>query len=277
MYTIIIMKISIKIILAVTFIMLLFGWLLFRPSADKTRQNDSRIGTILTFDVPMIYITNCSQCSLSSRAQKINTFLVPQTFLYDSTGFLDKNSIVTQADKNDQFTIQEIFTNYPHGLETAFRDKITYLVVTNQQGLKSVVYENVSSIIKSDKKNTTKETVVKTQLLDDVKNLDVFWISIKLNNHMLGDFSDAMLPDDVVKRKKLVSDIENEFINKIPKDQILQYELDPYHPTIYLKLSKKDTLLYIQSEQAKLNIISISLHEGDDPIFSQQPPKPHSP
>lgn len=264
------MKTSIKIISAITFIILLFGWLLFRPSTDKIHQNDSRIGTTLTFDIPMAYITNCSQCSLSYKAQKIGTFLVPQTFLYDSTGFLDEDSIVTQADKNDQFTIQEIFTNYPHGLETAFRNKTTYLVVTNQQGLKSVVYENVDSIIKSDKENVTKEATTKTQLLSDVENLDVFWVSIKLNNHMSGNFPNAKLPDDITKRKKLISDIENEFLNKIPKNQILQYVLDPYHPTIYLKLNKKNILLYMQSEQAKLNISSISLYEGDDPVFSQQ-------
>ena len=97
-------------------VVLLGGWSLLSPSTDKQHTNDSRLNTVLTFDVPMVYITNCSQCSPSSRAQDFNVFLVPQTFLYNTTGFLDDDSVISQVDENEQFTIQEIFTNYTRNI-----------------------------------------------------------------------------------------------------------------------------------------------------------------
>lgn len=259
-----------KIISGVVIVVLVFGWFLFRPSTDKLYPDDSRIGTILTFDVPMVYITNCSQCSLSPRAQDINVFLVPQTFLYNSTGFLDEDSIVSQIDKNEQFTVQEIFTNHPHGLESAFRSNSTYMVVTDQQDSVSVAYKDINEIIEFGINNDTRETQTNSQLISEVENLDMFWINVELNPRLFGDFSNTPLPDNTENRKKVVASIESEFLNKLPADQILEYKSDPYHPRIYLQLDRKDALLYIQTEQTGLNINSISLYIGEgDPIVSQ--------
>lgn len=217
-----------------------------------------------------VYIINCSQCSLSPRAQEINVFLVPQTFLYNTTGFLDVDSVVSQISGSEQFTVREVFTNHPHGLETAFRSDSTYMVVTDQQGFKSVVYEDINEIIGFGIDNDTRETKINSRLISDVENLDVFWISVELKPRLFGDFSNTSLPDDVEDRKQVVADIQNEFLNKLQKDQVLQYKLDPYHPRIYLQLDRKDALLYIQSEQNGLNVNSIGLYIGeDDPIVSQ--------
>jgi len=265
----VLMKTSTKIILGIVIVVLLCGWFLFRSSTDEIHSNDSRISTVLIFDVPMVYIKNCSQCSLSPRAQDVNVFLVPQTFLYNSTGFLDDNSVVSQVE-DGQFTIREVFTNHPHGLETAFRSNSTYLVVTDQQGFKSVVYEDVNQIIEFGISNATKETLVNSRLISDVESLDIFWVAVELNPRLFGDFSNTPLPDDVENRKKVVEEIQNEFLSKLPDEQKLQYKLDLYHPRIYLQLDKKDAILYMQAEQAGLNIDMISLYGGEgDPIVSQ--------
>lgn len=259
-----------KVIFGIIISALLFGWFLFRPSTDKIQVEDSRVGTVLTFDVPMVYISNCTQCTLSRRAQGVHVFLVPQTFLYNTTGFLDDNSVVSQVDADSQFVVQEVFTNYPHGLERAFRSEHTYLVVTDKQGFTSVTYEDIDEIIELDKSNDSKEDLINSRLVSDVENLSVFWVTVELNPYLFGDYSNNPLPDDVETRKKVVAEIQGEFLSKFPKEQILQYKLDPYHPRVYLQLNKKNALFYIQAEQVSLDVDSISLYIGEgDPIVSQ--------
>lgn len=258
--------------MSIATVVLLSIWFLLRPSTDKQHTNDSRLNTVLTFDVPMVYIKNCSQCSLSSRAQDFNVFLVPQTFLYNTTGFLDDDSVISQVDENEQFTVQEIFTNYTYGIERVFRDKdeSTYFVVTDQQGFKSVVYEDVYQIIEFGIDNNTRETQFNLHLINKLKNLDVFWVNVELNPQLWGDYSNTPLPDNIENRMKIVAEIQNEFLNKLPNEKVLQYKLDPYHPSVYLQLDDKGTVLYMQAEQGGLNIDRIGLYDGEgDPVVSQ--------
>ena len=167
-------------------------------------------------------------------------------------------------------TIQEIFTNYPHGLERAFIDESTYFVVTDQQGFKSIVYENIYQIIESGIYNDTPETQFNLRLINDLKNLDVFWVNVELDQQLWGYYSNTPLPDNIENRKKIVAEIQNEFLSKLPDEKVLQYKLDPYHPSVYLQLNEKGTVLYMQAEQGELNIDRIGLYYGEgDPVVSQ--------
>ena len=251
--------------------LLLLGWLLFRSSTDTFQVEDSRIGTAKIFDVPMVYINNCSQCSLSPKAQEIGVFLVPQTFLYNTTGFLDKDSVARQVASNEKFSVQEVFTNYPHGIEAAFRSKATYLIVKDSIGFVSVLSEDVDETIQHEKDyGYSKEELENMQMLKDVSSLDTFWIVVELNTRMFGDFSQTTLPDVASERRAKVTAIQSEFLNKFPREQFLQYKLDQDFPNIYAQMNKTDGILYIQAEKIGLNINSISLYAGKgDPIISR--------
>lgn len=258
-----------KIIIIILIIVVLFGWLLLRPSTDVVHPDDPRIGTTKTYDVSMVYITNCSQCSLSRRAQNIGKFLVPQTFLYDSTGFLDDDSKIVQTKEGEIFTIQEVFTNYPHGLERAFRSESAYFVAKDTQGIISVISTNVKDIIQFEKenRNISHQRRINTQLIDDIDGRGISWILVELYPILPGEFDRIALPDYAEERRKLVAKIEQEFLDKFPKDQILQYRLDPYHSRVYLQIDNKGPVFYLQAEQVGLNINFISLYNGiGDPL-----------
>lgn len=260
---------SLKILIPAIILFILFAaWFLFRPSTDEILLDHYKTNTTMTFDVPMVYVTNCSQCAFSQKAQAIDTFLVPQTFLYEPLLFSDDEFTIQQIPQNETFTIQEVFTNQPHGLEAVFRGDVTYFVITDTQGVTSVTYKDIHNFIVNEADN---QYPANTSLLNSIADLDTFWISVDLNQHLSDTYADDLLPNEGDERAEKILAIENEFLSKFPTDQIEEYKLDQSQPRVYLKMNKKVGVLYLLAGEVKFNIRSIGLlyTNEDSPAIAQ--------
>lgn len=266
-------KIKIVVICIVLFFvvtMSVFIWYLFLPSKDVTHSESESaeyIGKIMTFDVPMVYVKNCEhKCSFSPRVSSEENYLMPAmslTSAINDFGDYEVNYIL----EDEQFTVLEVFTTYPRGIDNSFNSITTYLVVKDRQGIISIVnrdiYEQIDQEIDSRRKNSFNGSfdsfLQEMQFIRDIGELDTFWLEVFLKP------INSSEPYGQEGWDSMIVNIQNNFLNTLPKEYVLEYKkgIDNH---VYIQTDNKNTFLYLLSNRNALNLLSVSLHgENLDP------------